>query len=107
MMESVELYSCGLNPDVLPALFSKLAAEERPLRHLELDPELREMDPETLKQVNPEVLVTAITKLESVVIRGISLWEDQLTAVLRMVKENRSGKLKDLEFDENGVQFDF
>ena len=104
-LESVELPYCNYSPDQLQTLFSKLAAEEKPLRHLVLAKERPlqhlDLDSNKPKQVKPELLVTAISKLESVTLRGLSLGTDQLTSLYRMVAEKRSGRLKKLGLSFN------
>ena len=85
-LEKVDISSCSLSSEQLRTLFSKIAASSK-LQHLYLSYN-------NLSEVQAELLVTAISRLESVRLYRTHLTTDQLSGIYRMVAERRAGTLK-------------
>ena len=92
------MVQCNLSSGQLQTLFSKIAeADATVLQHLDVS-----FNPQ-VGQVPSELLVAAVSRLESVRLYNCFLATDQLTAIYRMVAERRSGRLEELDCNGNDL----
>ena len=93
-LEKVKMFRCNLSPGQLQAVFIKLAAAQGALHHLDLGGH-------NMTLVPAELLVEAISRLESVMLSSRSLTMDQLIVLYQMVAERRSVALRELVVSRN------
>ena len=98
-LEKVVMVQCNLSAGQLQALFREIAAADGSsiVQHLDVS-----FNPQ-VGQVPSDLLVAAVSRLESVRLYNCFLGADQLTAVYRMVAESRSGRLKEIDCNGNNL----